>query len=313
MTTTARMPLTKFREWISRSRAISDARAGLRAPGDPRERAARQARLLVEIAKLASDSADALPPGSRPGALLALYREAVYWALVAARPNADAPPGDFAALWAEYDRGMHAKAARHAIDGGTADALLAFSPATVIDATAEQASRARTFAERLITDLEGPHRRFDRLIRQRWLGVVGLVVVTGVAGVGIRRLLLGPDLAAGKPFRASSTYGGCPADPACRGLLFHTEFESNPWVEFDLQSARRIHRVEIANRGDCCAERAMPVVIEISNDGKAWTEVARRETEFASWVADFSSTVARYVRVRAPRETALHFEGVAIR
>jgi hypothetical protein len=308
------MPLTKLREWLSRSRAVGGARAKARAPADPRDRAARQARLLVEIAKLAADSEDALPPGSRPGALLALYREAVYWALVAARPNAEAPPGDLAALWAEHDRTARAKtAARHALDGAIADALLAFSPATVIDATDEQASHARTFAERLVTELEGPRGRFDRLIRQRWLGLLGLAVVAGAAGIGVRRLLIGPDLAAGKPFRASSTFGGCPTDPSCRGLLFHTEFESNPWVEFDLQAARRIHRVEVANRGDCCAERAMPLVIEVGNDGKAWTEIARRETEFASWVAEFPPTVTRYVRLRAARDTALHFERVAIR
>ena len=57
----------------------------LRAPDDPREAAARQARLVLEVARRTAEPAEALPPGAQPAVVLALYRDAIYWALAARR------------------------------------------------------------------------------------------------------------------------------------------------------------------------------------------------------------------------------------
>ena len=81
-------------EWIFRPAALREARAGLRAPDDPREAAARQAKLVLEVARRTAEPAEALPPGGQPAVLLALYRDAIYWALAARRagPQPDRPP-----------------------------------------------------------------------------------------------------------------------------------------------------------------------------------------------------------------------------
>ena len=91
-------------------------------------------------------------------------------------------------------------------------------------------------------------------------------------------LMLGPNLAAGQPFRLSSTFSGwagCVANNGCSGLMFHTETENNPWVEIDLGAPKKVRRVEVVNRGDCCADRATPLVAEVSTDRVTWTQVAR--------------------------------------
>ena len=86
-------------EWIFRPAALREARAALRAPDDPREAAARQARLVLEVARRTAEPAEALPPGGQPAVLLALYRDAIYWALAARRPDRSPPPADLRALW----------------------------------------------------------------------------------------------------------------------------------------------------------------------------------------------------------------------
>jgi hypothetical protein len=96
-------------------------------------------------------------------------------------------------------------------------------------------------------------------------------------------------------------------------MLFHTEQENNPWVEYDLGAPKPIHRVEVANRSDCCDDRAIPLVVELSNDRTNWTEVARRDSEFQSWTAKFATKTVRYVRLRVPRVTALHLKEVVVR
>src|SRR5689334_11017378 len=65
-------------------------------------------------------------------------------------------------------------------------------------------------------------------------------------------------------FLASSAYDGYGAeghltDPAAYGLLFHTRSEREPWVELDLGEARGVRSIDIQNRTDCCADRAVPL------------------------------------------------------
>jgi hypothetical protein len=124
---------------------------------------------------------------------------------------------------------------------------------------------------------------------------------------------LGPDLAKGKPFRTSSSWAGCPGDEGCMMQLFHTDPENQPWVEFDLGKEMKVRRIEVRNRNDCCADRSVPLVAEVSNDRVTWTEVAKREKDFATWTAKFPRTKARYVRLRVPRHTVFHLKEVVIR
>jgi hypothetical protein len=95
--------------------------------------------------------------------------------------------------------------------------------------------------------------------------------------------------------------------------MFHTETENDPWIEIDLGAPKKVIRVEVINRGDCCADRAVPLVAEVSTDRMKWAQVARREEPFGTWKASFPARVARYVRLRAARHTVLHLQGVVVR
>ena len=99
-------------EWIFRRAALGEARAGLRPPDDPREAAARQARLVLEVARRTAEPAEALPPGGQPAVLLALYRDAIYWALGGApagpRPTARRPARALGRLESPARRGIAA-------------------------------------------------------------------------------------------------------------------------------------------------------------------------------------------------------------
>jgi hypothetical protein len=310
---TARQTFANLYEWLFRASAMRDARATLAAANGARTQAARQARLLVEVARRVAEPVERLPSGCRAAVMVGLYREAVGWALLAGRPDAGRERPDPATLWREEPpERLLAAATDAATVEAVKETLFAAAPLS-LDVSQEDAERARTFAEALVLELEAPQRRVQHMLRQRWLRLVFTGVILLGLVVGAQRLLLGPNLAEGKPFRTSSSWSGCATDAPCRSLLFHTNPETNPWVEFDLGAPKSIRQVEIANRVDCCRDRAVPLIVEVGNDQARWTEVARRDTEFATWTAKFSAQTARYVRLRIPRDTALHLDSVVVR
>lgn len=301
----------RLREWTLRSAELEAARAQIPASKGARGRAARQARLLVEVARRVAEPVELLPEGSRPPVIMRLCREAVYWALLALGPESDARPGDLPALWTERRpetllSGMEpesVEAVRRSLVDANPDSL---------DATDDDARKARAFAEALVAVLDAPRLRVRRLRARRWAAITAAALLLVVLGLVIRALLIGPNLIAGRTFQTSSRWAGCPSDPACVPLMFCTDNDPNPWVEFDLDRPRRVHRVEVTNRPDCCADRAIPLVVETSVDHATWTEVARRDTGFTQWTADFARTTARYVRLRVPRPSLLHLQDVEI-
>ena len=99
----------------------------------------------------------------------------------------------------------------------------------------------------------------------------------------------------------------------CNGLVLHTDTEDSPWAEIDLGTPTEVHRVEVVNRGDCCADRAIPMVVELSNDRATWKQVARRDQVFGSWDASFPATTARYVRLRVLKRSVLHLRAITVR
>jgi len=141
-----------------------------------------------------------------------------------------------------------------------------------------------------------------------------VVVVLVLAGAGLRVVTKGKNLVAGKPFTVSSSWTGCATDPMCDGLLlFHTNSEYEPSVTYDLLAPTRVHQVEVTNRPDCCGDRVIPLVVEVSLDRKQWTEVARKADEFSTWTASFPSRTARYVRLKVARVSVLHLKNVEVR
>jgi hypothetical protein len=163
---------------------------------------------------------------------------------------------------------------------------------------------------------EAAGRQIERVLVQRWSRLAALGAVALLLMIGGRILTLGPDLAAGRPFRLSSTWSGfaaCLAANGCHNLMLHTELEESPWVEIDLGSPRRVRRLEVFNRDDCCGSRATPLVAEVSVDRSGWAEVARSDRDFGSWKPSFPARVARFVRLRVPRRSVLHLQSIAVR
>lgn len=124
------------------------------------------------------------------------------------------------------------------------------------------------------------------------------------------------DLARGRTWTSSSSQWGS----ASKGTLhdgdaayfFHTAEEQGPFVEIDLERTRMIQSVVVTNRKDCCEARALPLVLEASEDRKHWKQLARREQPFTRWNASLNPTPARWLRLSVPRVTWLHLQDVAV-
>ena len=172
--------------------------------------------------------------------------------------------------------------------------------------------------QRLLFELEEPARRARIARRRDWIrtlaALLGLAVVVGFAGW---RLSRARDLAAGKPWTTSSVGLVCdPAHKQCGGartsILFHTLEDAEPWFEIDLGAVHELTRVEVQNRTDCCQERAVPLIIEVSLDHQHYRTVAHKFTSFEHWSQGFPATPGRYVRLRVTRRSVLHLDQVQV-
>ena len=166
-------------------------------------------------------------------------------------------------------------------------------------------------------------RLIDRLGGGRRLAGVVLVATVSasilIAAVPpLRHLFFPPDLAAGKPWRASSTHPefsptGTVVDDRSKSAMFHTAEEASPALVIDLGGTMTIRKVRVKNRLDCCPERAVPLAVEVSGDGaERWRLVAYRRLDFTTWTATFPATAARKVRLRVDRQSMLHLQTVSI-
>jgi hypothetical protein len=143
-----------------------------------------------------------------------------------------------------------------------------------------------------------------------------------VLGVGMLlfafrvELALTPNLAYGRPWQASSAYGGLPIagvfSRPTELVFFHTAFEPSPSITVDLGTPRRFSRIRISNRLDCCRGRAIPVVVEAGNDNIHWQRELQRSFPFEVFTGSFPTTEARYVRLRVDRPTFFHLVNVEI-
>lgn len=86
----------------------------------------------------------------------------------------------------------------------------------------------------------------------------------------------------------------------------------NPWFEYDFGKPLAFSSLVVRNRSDFGPELAIPLIAELSNDGKAYREVARRSDPFIVWRPRFKTESARYLRLRVPRRTILHLEEVSV-
>lgn len=182
-------------------------------------------------------------------------------------------------------------------------------------------SRAREAHQRALETLERDTREERQLVRKRQLSVVTVILIAAIISAITGRVLLGRnapvDLAAGKPFTLSSKWADChPENNECGGyptrILFHTHTEQSPWFQLDLGAPTAFSSATIVNRQDMALPLAVPLIIEVSDDGKSFREIARRDDVFTTWFATFPPQTARYVRLRVPRLSTLHLEAVRV-
>ncbi len=317
-------------EWLLRRRALAEARSLPALTTAQRERYALACGTLAVVERLLDDDAqdpwpDAPPARAAATIALSLLREAAYWALSvrAGEPT----PSTLEGAWdASPD------ALLRAADGDPRAVAIVrvaivergFVETAALDEAAlrREAEATRDLVRALLQGAEPGELRAARLSRERALRLA-LVAVTPVvlalAGSAVEGLLH-PDLAASVPWSASSVGYSLPASgrgfhlpvsgPA---IFFHTAEEASPWIQFDLERVAPVAYLSVQNRGDCCQERAAPLVAELSTDGQRWTEVARRAETFTVWSASFARRDARFLRLRALRPTILHFRSVEIR
>jgi hypothetical protein len=314
-----------FWEWLTRRRALREARQA-HFDATPEERAlTERAR---EVALVADRLFDAVEPVSvATGQALAaeLYRQALVWSL-AARAPAELRGSSPAALW-DASEGRDSFALPH--DLSQRNALIDTVKwgdfrAFAIQPPGERqrlAAQLRTLVHSAI-ELNAPQDRTVRaLLFQRFVRLFAFVLLVAgaiaVAVVVAEYVGKKPNLAAGKPWRASSTWAVCrPEIKTCGRLrskiFFHTREEQQPWIEFDLQGPTAFSGLYIKNRTDSMPDRVVPLVVEVSDDAKAWRTVIRREEPFRTWTASFPTVTARYVRLRIDRRSTLHLEMVEI-
>lgn len=127
------------------------------------------------------------------------------------------------------------------------------------------------------------------------------------------------NLAEGKTWTTSSKLVDCDTVAGTCGnvktkIFFHTKEEKDPWIQYDLETPTAFSSVVVTNRQDSYFQRALPLVLETSDDGKKFQEIARQKTLFTVWKPEFPPQTARYVRLRVDNDkTMLHLEGVEIR
>jgi hypothetical protein len=292
----------------------------------------------LELAQVALEPAQPFETGPLDAIACDLCAQAIYWSLLGHRVLADAasqsgdpsralPRPSFDSLWTLADAQLLARAAD---DPARVDELkgavvgksyLDFAELP-LDQRAQLARDLRGFAERLCRPLDTARVELERMRMRRLLRwtpiVVGAAVVLAAAVWTLERTDRLRDLAHGKAWTVSSRYhqGGCTSpDQSCAGgqnYFFHTGQEHGPWLEIDLGAVHSISGLDIRNRTDCCQERAVPLVAQVSVDHLNFQEIARQPEQFLNWKPAFQPVRARWVKLHVPRHSILHLARVRV-
>jgi hypothetical protein len=197
--------------------------------------------------------------------------------------------------------------------------------------------RAATCLRGLVAvDVEPPvdaglaaHRALSAAVTPYRVGAIGLAALAAMIALGALLLALGAsavspsvrsrlfprDLARGRPWTVSSAYPGHDSSglgpSSSKPLFFHTTLSDHPFIEIDLGDKHLIRSVLIRNRADCCAERAMPLNVEVFV-GQGWRLVAQRRSPFSVWEHDVQPVRARRVRIRLAGTGYLHLKRISV-
>ena len=310
-------------EWLLQTRALTEAKAALESPSRMSPEFRRRAGTAFDMAETASSRTHLDDAGASLPLAAELYRQTAYWALRATfqEDPGVAPANTWRALHPEVIREVtmsdperHKIAERFVSATGSFVDLLELPKAerqTVVPALRDIAALSLSIADR-------PQVVFERV---RFRRAVRILLACGLClGLGIsifERATHRPNLAAAAMWRASSTWAQCsPELRECGGaaisVFFHTNEEQDPWLELDFGSVTRFSSLLVKNRRDCCTDRAVPLIAEVSDDGEHYREFARMDSVFVKWKPHFAPQLARYLRLRVPRTSTLHLESVDV-
>ena len=112
--------------------------------------------------------------------------------------------------------------------------------------------------------------------------------------------------------------GGC--DGIKNGKYgFHTSYLGTPsWWQVDLGEDRALDRVLVYNRCDACPDRALSMMVRLSNDAREWTTAYKHDGSMFYGFSDgkplnvaIKGATARYVRIELPNE-GLHLDEIEV-
>lgn len=300
-----------------------------------------RAQVANELAERALRPSDPLPFPGAEAVACELSREAIHWALSAhlelTAPGSQSATGANAGvpdskpletLWKATPPALIEEAAGGADPAQSLRAdlfdqsFIGFAELAPDRQTAT-ARRLHAFAGRLMAPLELPQRAWELTwVRRVKLVLVVLVLLSPLLLVAkslLAKRELSLDMAPSASWEASSRYEpecSCQSPEqsctACPNFFFCTAQENHPSVTFDLHGIRSLSAVVVDNRIDCCSERAVPLVVQVSSDHKHWKTVATRKTVFDTWRADFPTEQTRWVRLSVSRNDFLHLARVRL-
>ena len=185
----------------------------------------------------------------------------------------------------------------------------------------EAATLLREAHRLLLAELEAPLTAAREALVRRWAGLGVALLTCAVVTLSLLWLVQWVrepvDLAKGKTFTLSSKWNDChPEDNDCGGLpmrvFFHTQEQEQPWFQWDLEKPTTFSGLTVVNRSDSALMRAVPLIVEVSDDGEHYREIARRTETFVTWEPRFEPVTARYLRLRVNRFSWLHLEAVKV-
>lgn len=278
--------------------ALAEVRARLAAEDSLHRRVRLAVRALWDAGVLLEASTSPVP---MPTVLAALRREALRVATQALPSTALADTGE-GRLWLNQlmNRGLDE------VPPGEVAPFLAV---------------AREAHRRALKTLETDTNEEQALVRRRQITLGSFVLAVCIVASVVGRLLLlhnqPVDLAEGRPFTLSSKWADCHPDKnECGGyptrIAFHTNAEPSPWFQIDLGEPTTFSSATIVNRQDMALPLAVPLVVEVSDDGMSFREIARRDDVFSTWLATFPPQTARYIRLKVARLSTLHLEAVRV-
>ena len=308
----------RFFAWFSQRDTIEECERRIAAKSPRRTQLEQYAATLAEVGDQTLRPITPLRAGSGEPVAALLYEESIR-ALLSALDGGAGDRSQIEALRSDLSRALPPDVSIERLRDLTAEPADIEAKLGVQEAEAAELARA---CRALLGVARAPERelqdaRYWRFLRTGAALLVSALVIGGSVWSGFQ-VAKGPNLAEGKPWRASSSYRGFSPEAGINDgrktrIFFHTDREENPWVEFDLETPVSIERVDIRNRHDCCRDRAFPLALEASLDGKTWYELGRRTEPFGTWTLECAPTEARYVRARALKRTFFHLETLEVR